>query len=95
MTSLYTSRIDNCCFWCSSDNADFAYIIECDSESDFDKAMEIAERELGYWCCPEDALEDYGQDLYNYYYNAGYVEVVEDALDGAGIRANYYVNKYE
>lgn len=91
----HVSRIDNYCFWCSSDNANFAYIIECDSESDLDKAMEIAERELGYWCYPEDALEDCGQEQYDYYFHAGYVEVVEDALDEAGIRANYYVNKYE
>ena len=81
---IYVSPIDNCCFWCNSDAADFAYVVECLSESDFEKATEIAERELTNWC--QAPNED------SSYWYKGFVEVVQDALNEEGIQANYYVN---
>lgn len=81
----YINRIDNCCFWCVGDLANFAFIVELKSESDYDKATEIAERELGYWCNPESSSEP---DVYR---SMGYVEPVRDALEDARIDATYYV----
>ena len=86
---MFTSQIDNCCFWCISDMASFAYIVELVSDDRFEEAIQIAERELGYWCDPESSTNA------SYYEGIGYVEVVENALEGAGISANYYTNNKE
>jgi hypothetical protein len=75
--------------------ADYTFIVECINERDYDKATKIAQKELEYYGCPEDALEDFGQEKYDYYYNVGYVEVVKNALEKAGIEANYYAKMYD
>ena len=81
----FIHRIDNCCFWCVGELSDFSFIVECKSEDDYDRATEIAERELRYWCDPETSPEP---DLYR---SMGYVEPVRDALEDARIQADYYV----
>ncbi|MBR1851862.1 MAG: hypothetical protein IJ794_01600 [Lachnospiraceae bacterium] len=83
--SKHTAKINERCFWCFSDAADYEYLVELVDEADYDDAVIIAERELDYYGCPEEAPD------YDRYYNAGYVEVVKSALEAASIQANYYV----
>lgn len=89
MLMEFVRPIDNCCFWCVGELSNFAFIVELLGESDFDKATEIAERELGYWCDPDTSNDE------SYYEGIGYVEAVENALEGARIPARYYVNMKE
>ena len=96
-STYFTNRIDNCCFWCSSILADYSYIVECLGEDDYDKAIQIAERELGYWSAPESVYSNFSKEeadeKYNYYMNAGYVEVVKNAIDDAKIPVHFYVRE--
>lgn len=87
MSNYYTSNIDNCTFWCSSDSADYSYIVECERDDDYEKAVEIAERELTYYGDPENSPD------YDYYYNVGYVEVVREAFNKEGIEATFYTKE--
>ena len=77
------------CFWCYSDSADYEYVVEVDYPSDLEKAKEIAQRELDYYGCPEESPDP------DYYFNVGYVEVVETALNKAGIKADFYTKVKE
>lgn len=92
---FFVRRIDNCCFWCVGELSDFAFIIECESEDDYEKATEIAERELSYWADPESVYSNFSKEeadeKYDYYTNIGYVEVVENAINDAKIPALFYV----
>lgn len=80
----YISNIDNCCFWVVAELANVEFIVECLSEIDYEKATEIANREIGYWCSPEESPDE------EKYRNAGYVEVVKDALDDERIATKIY-----
>lgn len=84
----FIRNIDNCCFWVVAELSNVVFIVECLSEDDYDKATEIADREIGYWCLPEESPDE------ERYANAGYIEVVEDALNDERIPVNIYT-KYE
>ena len=75
------------CFFCYSTNADYVYIVEVDDKDKLEEAKAIAQRELDYYGCPEESLDE------DYYFNVGYVEVVETALNKAGIKAKFYCKK--
>lgn len=72
------------CFWCYSDMADYEYLVELVDSNDYEKATEIAERELTYYGCPEESPDE------DYYNNVGYGQVVKEALEAEGIEAKYY-----
>lgn len=72
-------------FECFSDAADYDYFVRLDDADDMERALDIAERELELYGCPEDAGENF-----DHYYYSGYVEVVSEALSKAGIEAEYY-----
>lgn len=86
----HVSPIDKELFWVYSNEADYRYIVQLENPDQMDKAMEIAEREASRWGggFSEEFEED--SDEYSYYHNAGYLEVVEDALNKAGIEADFY-----
>jgi len=82
----HVSKLSDRALNCFAELADFNYILFIKDPSQIDKAYKIAERELHLWCCPEEAPpEDY-----DYYYNAGYAEVVEEALENQGIEVLCY-----
>ena len=81
-------KINDNIICCYSTEADYEYVIRLEEEKDLDKAIEIAEEELEKWGAVS-SLE--GTDEYDYYYNAGYVEVVENAFEKANIEAEYFV----
>ena len=73
---------------CSSDAADYDYYIQLKNADDIPKAMEIAETELTLWGGGYDELTD--PYLYDYYYYSGYVEVVLNAFEKAGIEIRHW-----
>lgn len=85
----HVSPIDEELFWVYSNEADYRYIVQLENPDQMEKAMEIAEREATMWGGGFDEYEEDSEE-YGYYYNAGYMEVVEDALNKAGIEADYY-----
>lgn len=87
MTYYHVSQINVDLFWVYSSDADYEYIVNIANKENMDKAMEIAEREATRWGGPDS--EELGDD-YDYYFNAGYVEVVEDAFKKEGIDAYFY-----
>jgi len=88
----HTTQISDDMFYVSSIEADYEYIVRVENVNDLKKAMEIAETEAMKWGAVSE-LE--GTEDYDYYYNSGYVEVVENALDKAGIEATYFTNMNE
>ena len=96
MTHVYDISKRLGMFECYSDMADYDYIVEVQRLCNYDTAKEIAERELCRWGVTEycedlwDSEEEYKENA-DYYYNAGYVEVVANALAKAGIVTNIYV----
>ena len=87
MNYFHVSQINVDLFWVYSEAAEYEYIVCVTNKENMDKAMEIAEKEATRWGGPDP--EELG-DEYNYYYNAGYVVVVEDALKKEGIEAFFY-----
>lgn len=75
--------------YCYSDSADYEYIVRIEFPDDMERALEIANRELDLWGNPDDAPEE----EYDYYYNAGYVEVVQIALEREGVEATFFVKE--
>ena len=78
--------------YCWSNAADYEYFIRFENDLTQDIIDEI-EKELEYYGCPEDALEDFGDDgkeRYEYYFYSGYVEVVTDKLSELGIHSDEY-----
>lgn len=87
MNYFHVSQINTDLFWVYSHEADYEYIVCVADKENIEKAMEIAEREATRWGGPDK--EELGDD-YDYYYNAGYVEVVKKALENEGIDAYFY-----
>ena len=71
---------------CWSNMADYNYILFIKDPAQMDKALDIADRELSIW----GNTDAFPQDEYDYYYNAGYGEVVENALELEGIQVLCY-----
>lgn len=70
-----------CLIYCWSDAADYEYFIRFENEDDFrQEVIDWIDKELELYGCPEDA-----GSREPYYFNAGYVEVITDMLDGYGI----------
>lgn len=72
-----------------SEMSDIDYYIRVVDPNKLEQAMQIAEREIGRWCCVDEIEDD---DEYNYYYQAGYCEVVEEELNKAKIIHKIFVN---
>lgn len=70
-----------------SEMADIDYYIRVVDPSKLEQAMQIAEREISRWCCIDEEDEDY-----DYYYQAGYCEVVENELNKVKIVYKIFVN---
>ena len=87
MLMCHVSQINEDLVWVYSHDADYEYIVCVANKENMDKAMEIAEREATRWGGPDP--EELG-DEYDYYHNAGYVEVVENALKAEGIDVYFY-----
>lgn len=85
---LHVAKICEDMFYVFSEAADYEYIVRVEDESEASLAMDIAEKEAIRWGSPDDSRDDY-----DYYYNSGYVEVVENALSQANIEATYFVIK--
>ena len=90
MTHVFDISKRHGIFECYSDMADYDFIVNV-QVGDYDTAKQIANRELCRWgACSEywddlwDSEEEYNEN-YEYYYNAGYAEVVVSALSEAGI----------
>lgn len=95
MIYYHAFKINETMFWVCSEAADYEYIVELEKVEQLETAMEIAEREASMWgggYHEELAVDD---ENYSYYENAGYVEVLENALREAGIEAKYFVNMHE
>lgn len=73
---------------CCSDAADYDYYIQLKNADDIPTAMEIAETELALWGGGYDELAD--SNLYDYYYYSGYVEIVLNAFEKAGIEIRHW-----
>ena len=73
---------------CCSDAADYDYYIQLKNADDIPTAMEIAETELALWGGGYDELAD--SNLYDYYYYSGYVEIVLNAFEKAGIEIKHW-----
>lgn len=76
-------------FFCYADLSDFDFVVLLTDSKNYDKAIEIAERELTRWCNPTEQ-EELTEDEKSYYENAGYIEVVEDAFIKENINADFY-----
>ena len=90
MVYYHAFKINETMFWVCSEAADYEYIVKLEKAEQLETAMEIAEREATLWGggYEEEFAED--SDKYNYYHNAGYVEVVENALRETGIDMDYF-----
>ena len=84
----HTVKVTNYMFYCFSTMADYEYYVRLEEASELDKAMRIADEELSKWGAPDE--KELGDD-YAHYYNAGYVEIVQEALEREGIEADYFV----
>ena len=87
MVMHHVAQISETLFWVYSHEAEYKYIVNIEDKSRLSEAMEIAEREATRWGGPDE--EELGED-YDYYYNEGYVAVVENAFASVGIDAIFY-----
>ena len=71
-----------------SDNCGVDYYFRVKDKTKIETAKEIAEKEFGFWASAGE-----GSKEPDYYYNAGYWEVVKDALDKAGIETEFIEDK--
>ena len=96
MTHVFDISKRHGIFECYSDMADYDYIVEV-QVGDYETAKAIANRELCRWGTTSEYWEDLwdSEEEYNdnvdYYFSAGYVEVVADALTKAGIMYEIFV----
>ena len=77
------------CFWCYSNMADYEFMVEVERSADLPRAIDVAEQALEYYGDPDESPAP------DYYYNAGYCEVVRDALNKAGINHTIYAKLEE
>lgn len=77
---------------CYSDSADYDYFVRLEDEKQMYKALELANNVLDKWGSIPDDLDE---DEYNYFYNAGYVEVVADIFEKNNIQATFFVEMGE
>ena len=87
--SYFCADISEDTFNCFSDCAGYDYDVKVMDSADLEKAMDIAERELMYYGCPEESPDE------SYYFCSGYWEVVGDALIENGIAAKLIADRTE